>query len=172
MAPHSGECSLCQGSSIFLPQDEASAPLLEQPPNPRGTFELCRQGIDACEVVLAVADGPDADSGTAWCGCAYAHRKPIVALRTDCRGGGEDYGLNLMLRRSAAAVVHHPGDELSQLIKVSTSRSPGKVRAPAEGPRDGCGRETVRDDRGERTTPNDPPVPLRLPNPVAWWARA
>lgn len=93
------------GHTVFLPQDDAEPPLLRDPPDFHGAFELCRDAIDSAEVIVAVLDGADADSGTAWeCGYAYARNVPIIALRTDFRGG-EDQGLNLMLRRSAATVV-------------------------------------------------------------------
>ncbi len=99
------------GHRVFLPQDEAQAPLLLEPPDFHGAFEACRDAIDRSEAVIAVLDGADADSGTAWeCGYAYAHGKPIVALRTDFRGG-EDQGMNLMLRRGANAVVEHPSTD-------------------------------------------------------------
>ena len=103
---------------VFLPQDDAGLPLLQVPPDYHGAFEVCRDAIDRCDALVAVLDGADADSGTAWeCGYAYARGKPIVALRTDFRGG-DDYGLNLMLRRSASVVVEHAAtdEELDSLI--------------------------------------------------------
>ncbi len=100
-----------RGHEIFLPQDDASLPLLQEPPDFHGAFESCRDAIDRCDAVVAVLDGSDADSGTAWeCGFAYAQSRPVVAVRTDFRGG-EDSGLNLMLRRSATAVVEHPSTD-------------------------------------------------------------
>ena len=104
---------------VFLPQDDAGSPLLQNPPDFHGAFEMCRDAVERADVVLAVLDGCDADSGTAWeCGFAYARGKPIVALRTDFRGG-EDSGLNLMLRRSAVQVIEHAStdEELRPLIE-------------------------------------------------------
>ncbi len=99
------------GHHVFLPQDDAEAPLLADPPDFHGAFEACRDAIDACDAVVAVLDGADVDSGTAWeCGYAYAHGKPVVAVRTDFRGG-EDQGLNLMLRRSADAILERPATD-------------------------------------------------------------
>jgi nucleoside 2-deoxyribosyltransferase len=95
------------GHSVFLPQEESEEPLRRDPPDPVEAFERNRAGLAACDVVVAVLDGSDADSGTAWeCGYATGLGRPVVALRTDFRGG-EDGGLNLMLRRSAAAIVEH-----------------------------------------------------------------
>ena len=104
---------------VFLPQDDAGLPLLQSPPDLHGAFEICRDAIDRADAVLAVLDGADGDSGTAWeCGYAYARSKPIVVIRTDFRGG-EDRGLNLMLRRSASAVVEQPStnEELEPLVE-------------------------------------------------------
>lgn len=96
---------------VFLPQDDAGLPLLREPPDFHGAFEACRDAIDRADAVVAVLDGSDADSGTAWeCGYAHARNKPMVAIRTDFRGG-EDQGLNLMLRRSAHVVVERPGTD-------------------------------------------------------------
>jgi nucleoside 2-deoxyribosyltransferase len=94
------------GHAVFLPQESDATPPAA-PPDPRAIFERNRRALTECDVVLAVLDGPDADSGTAWeCGYAAGLGRRVVALRTDFRGG-EDGGLNLMLRRSAAAVVEH-----------------------------------------------------------------
>ncbi len=106
--------------TVFLPQDDAGLPLLREPPDFHGAFEACRDAIDRADAVVAVLDGSDADSGTAWeCGYAHARGKPIVAVRTDFRGG-EDRGLNLMLRRSSAALVEHPStdEDLSKLVEA------------------------------------------------------
>src|SRR5688572_8845360 len=80
---------------IELPQDRAQ-PLLAK----RNKFELifrdCIDTVAACDAVLAVLDGADADSGTCVeLGYAHALHKPIIGVRTDFRGS-EDRGLNLM----------------------------------------------------------------------------
>jgi nucleoside 2-deoxyribosyltransferase len=108
-----GELLRGQGHHVFLPQDDAESLLLADPPDFHGAFETCRDAIDACDAVVAVLDGADVDSGTAWeCGYAYAHGKPVIGVRTDFRGG-EDQGLNLMLRRSADAVIERPATDES-----------------------------------------------------------
>jgi nucleoside 2-deoxyribosyltransferase len=115
-----GEAFAARGHDVFLPQDDAGLPLLQEPPDFHGAFEGCRDAIERCDAVVAVFDGADADSGTAWeCGFAYARSRPVVAIRTDFRGG-EDSGLNLMLRRSSAAVVEHPAtdENLDPLVEA------------------------------------------------------
>lgn len=109
-----------RGHKVFLPQDDAGLPLLRNPPDFHGAFEICRDAIDRAEAVVANLDGADADSGTAWeCGYAYARGKPVIVIRTDFRGG-EDRGLNLMLRRSAIVVVEHPStdEDLAPLVEA------------------------------------------------------
>ncbi len=106
--------------TVFLPQDDAGLPLLREPPDFHGAFEACRDAIDRADVVVATLDGADVDSGTAWeCGYAYARNKPIVSIRTDFRGG-EDRGMNLMLRRSSAHVVEQPStdEDLEKLVEA------------------------------------------------------
>jgi nucleoside 2-deoxyribosyltransferase len=65
-------------------------------------------GVDAADVLVAVLDGPDVDSGTAFeVGYAYARGKPIIGVRTDFRKS-QDQGTNLMLARSCHALVQRP----------------------------------------------------------------
>ncbi len=116
------------GHAVFLPQDDAQAPLLQDPPDFHGAFDLCRDAIDRCDALVAILDGSDTDSGTAWeCGYAYARVKPVVAVRTDFRGG-EDSGLNLMLRRSVNTLIEIPGtDEDLATLADAILRDLGKI---------------------------------------------
>lgn len=100
------------GHDVFLPQVAIqSLASLEADP----IFQLDVQGVRTADAVVAVLDGADPDSGTCFeCGLAYALGIPIVAVRTDFRGGGDDLpgqrlpSINLMLSQAAAAVVHRP----------------------------------------------------------------
>jgi nucleoside 2-deoxyribosyltransferase len=90
------------GHEVVVPQRECIG--LD---NPQTIFNICRARLDHSNVVVAILDGPDPDSGTSWeCGYAYAKGIPILGLRTDFRFGGDDgeVGVNLMLSRSARAV--------------------------------------------------------------------
>ncbi len=65
----------------------------------------CRALKDA-DWMVAIVDGADADSGTAWeMGYAYAHGIPVVSLRTDFRNVGHNEQVNLMLERSSVVVT-------------------------------------------------------------------
>jgi nucleoside 2-deoxyribosyltransferase len=85
--------------------------MAQDPPDVEACFRLCCEGVEGADAVVAVLDGADADSGTAW-ECAHAHARgiPVVAVRTDFRTG-EEAGMNLMLSRSAAAIVRAPPGE-------------------------------------------------------------
>ena len=68
-------------------------------------YRACVAQLDAASLVLAVLDGADGDSGTAWeMGYACARGIPIVGLRTDWRPA-EDGAGNCMLSRSCVAIT-------------------------------------------------------------------
>lgn len=81
-------------------------------------FKMDVEGIDWADVVVAVMDGPDPDSGTCWeCGYAYAKGKPVITVRTDFRNNGdmpmtdgsiESIRYNLMLHASATERIYIP----------------------------------------------------------------
>jgi nucleoside 2-deoxyribosyltransferase len=84
------------GHEVFLPQEQ------EPGRDAAGIFSGDVGGIDWADVLVAVVDGADPDSGTAWeIGYAYG-QMPVVLVRTDMRhtgSGGEGY--NAMLAESA-----------------------------------------------------------------------
>src|SRR3954467_3152138 len=74
--------------------------------------KLNQENIDKCDVVFAVLDGPDVDSGTASeVGYAYARQKPIVGYRSDFRLSADNEGgiVNLQvehfIRASGGTIV-------------------------------------------------------------------
>ncbi len=68
-------------------------------------YEKNKKALSGVDMVVAVIDGADADSGTAWeMGYAAAQKKPVVALRTDFRKVGKDEHVNLMLEQSSTVV--------------------------------------------------------------------
>jgi len=68
-------------------------------------FGANKTALENSDLIVAVIDGADADSGTAWeMGYAYARKKVVIALRTDFRRVGHHEQVNLMLEHSAIVV--------------------------------------------------------------------
>ena len=78
--------------------------------------------IEKCDLVVAILDGADADSGTSVeIGYAYANKKPVVGVRTDFRIS-EDRGLNLMLSNICTELILDVNSDMDSLAdKVSES---------------------------------------------------
>jgi nucleoside 2-deoxyribosyltransferase len=58
-----------------------------------------RRAIDDCDLVLAILDGLDVDSGTAAeIGYAFAKHKPILGYRSDVRPCGDNEGATVNLQ--------------------------------------------------------------------------
>lgn len=96
------------GCSVLLPQDFGVEERKDAGWHNGELFRQCVEGVERCDAMVAVLDGADADSGTAFeMGHAYALGKPMVGLRTDFREQHE-LGTNLMLSRSCEAFVHLP----------------------------------------------------------------
>lgn len=97
---HLFEALINVGHTVFLPQEECKGVAISE------VFEICKRGLDTSEIIIAILDGADADSGTCWeCGYAYANNKPIIAIRTDFRESGDIAGFNAMLYYSASKIV-------------------------------------------------------------------
>lgn len=100
------------GYKVFLPQERAW-PMLNgrEEFNPPTLFSENIDAISQADVVLAVLDGADSDSGTCWeCGYAYGLGRPVIGLRTDIRKGGDEprHGVNLMLSYGCQEVIAVP----------------------------------------------------------------
>lgn len=87
----------------------------EAKPDFTAIFADCVQHLDEADVVLAILDGADPDSGTAWeVGYAYARGKKVIGWRTDWRPG-EDGTCNCMLSQGCVALCKTFGDVLTAL---------------------------------------------------------
>jgi nucleoside 2-deoxyribosyltransferase len=84
-----------------------------------GIFATDVGGIDWAEALVAIMDGPDPDSGTAWeCGYAYG-KKPVILVRTDIRAqAGRSGPYNPMLAGSATDRLDLPGAAKPDLIRA------------------------------------------------------
>jgi len=108
------------GHDVFVPQEQ------EPGRDAAGIFAGDVGGIDWAEGVLAIVDGADPDSGTAW-EVGYAYRKkPIVLVRTDMRRtGSEGSGYNAMLAQSATIrvdAVAAPIDQVARDVLAALAR--------------------------------------------------
>jgi nucleoside 2-deoxyribosyltransferase len=85
-------------------------------------FNECIKGIEACDIVVAILDGADSDSGTCVeLGYAYAKNKPVIGIRTDFRAS-EDRGLNLMVSHVCTDLLLEPVADISVLAGMIADR--------------------------------------------------
>ena len=84
-------------------------------------YETNLSALREADIVVAVIDGADADSGTAWeMGFAKGCGKRVIALRTDFRHFSENEAVNLMLEMDAEIV--HSIEELEVLLDITSMR--------------------------------------------------
>jgi nucleoside 2-deoxyribosyltransferase len=92
-------------AQVILPQDFKIAGKFNNRRFYGTLFRLCLEGIDAADMVVALLDGADSDSGTAFeLGYARARGKPIIGIRTDFRQS-QDRGVNVMLSQACTRYV-------------------------------------------------------------------
>lgn len=105
---------------IILPQERAVG-LINKENGFNLVFHDCLTMIDQADLVIAILDGPDADSGTSVeLGYAFARQKPILGVRTDFRIS-EDRGLNLMLSNICTELVLDVHSNITELTKKITA---------------------------------------------------
>jgi nucleoside 2-deoxyribosyltransferase len=103
--------------SVFLPQEDAEDTTNErEKQNQECIFKKCVESVDSSDIVVAVLDGVDVDSGTAWeIGYAYAKEKPVIGLRTDFRSLSDGI-VNLMVEMAIVALARDE-DELLKIME-------------------------------------------------------
>lgn len=90
---------------ITLPQDFRVDNRFNAPEHYNTIYQQCIDAIMESDIVIAVLDGADVDSGVAFeCGYAKALGKPVLGVRTDYREGAER-GVNLMLANGCTHIV-------------------------------------------------------------------
>lgn len=100
---------------VYLPQEQGEGCSQGKSEERAQLFAAHVKALQNADVVVAVCDGPDTDSGTAWeMGYAAARGTRVIALRTDVRMAGTGTRVNLMLAL-AADVVTDTGQLLSLL---------------------------------------------------------
>ncbi|MFZ3382829.1 MAG: nucleoside 2-deoxyribosyltransferase [Candidatus Methanoperedens sp.] len=88
------------GFKVFLPQEDSNN-VKDMLDRQKIIFNKNLKGIENSDILVAVIDGADIDSGTAWeIGFAFAKGKPVLGLRSDFRTLGIEGTVNLMIERS------------------------------------------------------------------------
>lgn len=114
------------GFETFLPQREVSE-LWGRVRKPgrrayRTIYEEDLQGLEQADVVVAILDGPDVDSGTAFeVGYACARGKPVIGIKTDVRIFTQNEEVNNMLAQGARTLVKDLAGLLKEIKKYSTN---------------------------------------------------
>ena len=91
---------------VFLPQETGDDSASRNKEEQVRIFSDNLRTLKNADIVVAVIDGADADSGTSWeMGYASALGKQIIALRTDFRRSGRYEKVNIMLEESSTVVT-------------------------------------------------------------------
>jgi nucleoside 2-deoxyribosyltransferase len=91
---------------VYLPQEVGDTSHSRSRKEHQAIFCRHVEALGNADMVVAVVDGADADSGTAWeMGYAYALGIPVVSLRTDFRHAGHHERVNLMLEESSTVLT-------------------------------------------------------------------
>lgn len=107
------------GAEVILPQDFKFGQSYNRPRHFGQIFRACIGAVREADVVVAVLDGPDVDSGAALeMGIAYERGIPIVGVRTDYRES-QDRGVNLAVAGVCTELLREMsfGEDMDQLVK-------------------------------------------------------
>jgi nucleoside 2-deoxyribosyltransferase len=114
-------------NDFFLPHRDGEE--LGKGPTRNHIFDLDMRHVDSAEIIVALLDGQDVDSGTCIeLGYAYAKGKKILGLLTDfrsyCTNDHEPHRPNLMVWGTCAKgnTLFHNLDDLSRAFKEHVRR--------------------------------------------------
>ena len=130
------------GCEVILPQDFKPHGRYNDPRTFGAIFRECVDGVGRADVVVAVLDGEDVDSGTAFeMGLAYQKGTPIVGVRTDFRSN-QECGVNIMISRACARMprVLSFGEDIDAAV-AAVARAVRKILAQTESRNGSAGRE-------------------------------
>jgi len=101
---------------VFLPQETEDG-------DTNWIYHKNKNALCSSVCVIAVCDGADMDSGTAWeCGF-FEDKGDILAIRTDFRGTGDcEANFNLMIAESADMICSSVRDLLNYIERTHVSR--------------------------------------------------
>ena len=123
------------GAEVILPQDYKFGQSYNNPKDFKRIFRACVEGVRQADVMVAVLDGADADSGTALeMGIAYERGIPIVGVRTDYRES-QDRGLNLAVAGACTELLREMsfGEDMGQLLKDLSGKVVAALKKGAKG---------------------------------------
>ena len=101
-----------RGMKVLLPQEISSAH-----DHGKTIFEKNVKAIQECDVVVAVLDQADSDSGTSWeVGYAYGLGKPILGIRTDFRAKADHLRVNIMNHHACTAYIEFMDEDMRALV--------------------------------------------------------
>jgi len=110
---------------IILPQETSQSMLSgTESFTAKRIFSNNLSDIERADVVIAILDQPDPDSGTCWeCGYAYNLRIPIIGLLTDLRllpnAPEGAASLNLMLEMSCKEILKIPSTNREDVVFIA-----------------------------------------------------
>jgi len=92
---------------VFLPQETSDDSETRNDEEQGRIFTGNLNALKTADILVAIIDGADADSGTSWeMGYASALGKKVIGLRTDFRRSGGHEKVNLMLEKSSIVVTN------------------------------------------------------------------
>ncbi|NPA06047.1 MAG: nucleoside 2-deoxyribosyltransferase [Chloroflexi bacterium] len=115
--------SICRdlGFTTYLPHRDAG--VFDREGDARPIFEGDLRALNAADAVVAVLDGCDVDSGTAWeMGYAYALGRPIIGYVSDVRIARPAQQINPMIYHSLRALVRDDAALRAALLELAMSR--------------------------------------------------
>ena len=96
-------------------------------------YQQCRRALQSADLILAILDGADVDSGVAFeIGYARALEKPVVGLRTDYRQL-QRKGVNMMIAEGCTDIVcrfsfNERVEDVAEALVEKIERALGKGR--------------------------------------------
>lgn len=106
-------------AEVLLPQDIKIEGAFNRPQNFRHIYARCIEMLDEADLMVAILDGADVDSGVSFeVGYARARDIPIVGVRTDYREN-QDRGLNIVLAQGCTELLREMSfnEDPAQLVK-------------------------------------------------------
>ncbi len=104
------------GHEVHVPHLHSTDAARKDSESRRAVYEANISAIDGCDCIVALLDGVDVDSGTAFeVGYAKALDIPVMGIRTDYRTLGSEGTVNLMIQESCDRFTWSPTADLKMV---------------------------------------------------------